>query len=126
MKLPTELTTARYVSFTTFRKSGKAVSTPVWAADDQSSFYIFSESNAGKMKRLRNSGKSQLAPCTVLGKVTGPSFDCDAQILNDADDIKQAYDALQRKYGWQMSITNIASKLTGRYDQRALIRVSVV
>lgn len=125
MPLATELTSARYVSFTTFRKSGKAVSTPVWAADDGRYFYVFSEGNAGKVKRVRNAARAQLAPCTVTGNVTGNQFDANAELITDPTDIANAYVALRRKYGWQMHLIDFISKFGGRYHQRALIRIAV-
>jgi PPOX class probable F420-dependent enzyme len=125
MHLPTELTSARYVSFSTFRKSGEVVATPVWAADDGQYFYIFSEGEAGKVKRLRNSGRSQLAPCTVTGKLTGTQFETTAALIDDSASVEQAYAALRKKYGWQMHLIDLISKIGGRYNQRALIRVAL-
>ena len=44
-----------YINLATFRKSGKAVETPIWFAHAEGSYYAFSAGNAGKVKRLRNS-----------------------------------------------------------------------
>ncbi len=117
------LTNANYLSFSTFRKSGAEVTTPVWFAEQDEQFYIFSANNAGKVKRLRNSGKSRVAACTVSGRITGDWVDADAELLSEPADIKQALAALRGKYGWQMRITDCLSTLTGKINSRAYIRV---
>jgi PPOX class probable F420-dependent enzyme len=117
-----KLEKANYLSFATFRKNGNAVETPVWFAEEDDCFYLFSAGDAGKIKRLRNSGRSRIAACTVTGRVTGDWVDTEAEIL-DQDEEKLALDALRRKYGWQMRLTDCMSTLSGKMKQRAYIRV---
>ena len=114
---------ASYLSFATYRKNGNAVETPVWFAEEEDCFYLFSAGDAGKVKRLRNSGRSRIAACTVTGKVTGDWVETTAEILEGDADQKQALGALRRKYGWQMWLTDILSSLTGKMHRRAYIRV---
>ena len=121
-----KLEDASYLSFATFRKSGVAVETPVWFAEEDGVFYLFSADNAGKVKRLRNSPRSRIAACTVTGRVTGDWVDTEAKILTRKADIAQALGALERKYGWQMCITNLLSRLSGKMDKRAYIAVTPV
>jgi len=121
-----KLKRASYLSFATFRKSGVAVETPVWFAEENGVFYLFSADNAGKVKRLRNSPRSRIAACTVTGRVTGEWIDTEAKILTSQADIKQALGALQRKYGWQMRMTNLLSRLSGKLDKRAYLAVTPV
>ncbi len=120
---PEELVGAQFVSLTTFRKSGAGVATPVWAAFDDGCFYMFSAGQAGKMKRLRNSNKARLARCTGSGKLLGPWHDAQAEILTSSESIATALKALRAKYGFQMWITDLMSKLTGKYNQRGYIAV---
>ena len=115
---------ANYLSFATFRKTGVEVATPVWFAEEDNSFYLFSARDAGKVKRLRNSAKSRIAACTVTGKVTGEWVDCSAVVLETDADIKQALGALRRRYGWQMLMTDFFSTLSGKMKRRAYIRVT--
>ena len=121
-----KLKRASYLSFATFRKSGVAVETPVWFAEEDGVFYLFSADNAGKVKRLRNSPRSRIAACTVTGRVTGDWVDTEAKILTTKADIGQALGALQRKYGWQMRMTNLLSRLSGKIDKRAYLAVTPV
>jgi hypothetical protein len=39
--------------------------------------------------------------------------------------IDGAYQALLRKYGWQMRIANFVSRLAGRFDLRAILELEV-
>ena len=117
---------ANYLSFATFRKSGVEVATPVWFAEEDSAFYIFSAAEAGKVKRLRNSGRSRIAACTATGKVTGSWVDTEAVLLEDQAGAQQALGALRRKYGWQMLATDFLSTLSGKMKRRAYIRVTPV
>ena len=121
-----KLKRASYLSFATFRKSGVAVETPVWFAEEDGVFYLFSADNAGKVKRLRNSPRSRIAACTVTGRVTGDWVDTEAKILTTKADTAQALGALQRKYGWQMRMTNLLSRLSGKLDKRAYLAVTPV
>ncbi|CAN5477368.1 PPOX class F420-dependent oxidoreductase [soil metagenome] len=58
-----------FVSLTTFRKSGEAVSTPVWIARDGDDLVVTTPAMSGKVKRLRNSPRVELRPCDRMGKV---------------------------------------------------------
>ena len=121
-----KLEASNYMSFATRKKSGDFVETPVWFAPDGDSYYVFSAGNAGKVKRLRNFSESRVAPCTVSGKVTGNWLDTEAYVLDTEADERTALQALRRKYGWQMAVTDLMSSLTGKKNKRAYIRVDLV
>lgn len=116
-----------YVSFATFRKNGAKVATPVWmapgAAAEPQAFYVFSAGNAGKVKRLRNNNGVELALCDIRGNVTGSWYAATAELVADETSIQQALAALRRKYGWQMWLADLGSRLTGKYAKRAYIRI---
>ncbi len=44
----------KYISLTTFRKSGKPVATPVWFVEKEGKICVWTQLHSGKMKRLRN------------------------------------------------------------------------
>ncbi len=117
---------SNYMSFSTRKKSGDFVATPVWFAPDGDSYYVFSAGDAGKVKRLRNFSESRIAPCTVSGKVTGNWIETRAYVLDTAEAEKAALRALHRKYKWQMSMTDFLSALTGKKKKRAYIRIDPV
>ena len=114
-----------YLSLATRKRSGDFVNTPVWFAPDSGSYYLFSAGNAGKVKRLRNFAEARVAACTVSGTVTGQWLDAEAELLESPADEARALAALRKKYGWQMKIGDLFSRLTGKYDKRAYIRVTL-
>ncbi len=118
-----ELSQAEYLSLVTFRKSGKEVATPVWAAEEGGCFYVFSEGKAGKVKRLKNSPRARLATCTVSGTVTGDSHQAKATILDSEREIQTAYRVLRKKYGWKMFLLDLGSRIAGKYHKRAFIKL---
>ncbi len=115
-----------YLSLATFRRSGAEVRTPVWfASSDDRTHYVFSAADAGKVKRLRNSSKSRVARCDVRGGSLGEWLDANAYLVEDAAEIAKAYRHLNDKYGWRMRMTDFFSKLSGRYNRRAIIRIEL-
>jgi PPOX class probable F420-dependent enzyme len=79
--IPAEIHGQRYLSLATFRKSGVAVYTPIWFAENNNKLYFMTSSKTGKYKRIRNNPQVKIAPCTVRGKITGPEFPATARIL---------------------------------------------
>ncbi len=93
------LARAKYISLTTYRRSGEGVATPVWFAEDGDHFYIETGPRTGKMKRIHHTPQVTLAPCTFGGKVTGPSFEGTARIVESAAERERADGLMARKYG---------------------------
>ena len=60
---------ARFVSLTTFKRSGEAVSTTVWVARDGDALLVTTPDGTGKVKRIRNSGRVELRQSSRMGKV---------------------------------------------------------
>ena|SRR6478736_6532955 len=115
--------TAQYLSLGTFRKTGVRVDTPVWFAEDGEFLYVLSNNQAGKIKRIRNSQRCQIAPCTMLGKTTGEWQDSTAVIIVDPVAIQCAHQALKKKYGWQMLMLDSGAWIGGRINQRTFIKL---
>jgi uncharacterized protein len=86
-----------HIMLTTFRKNGNAMPTPVWYGRAGNHLYIFSLATAGKVKRIRNSPKAQVAACTGIGRITGPTMEAQARILPKEEELV-ARRALRRKY----------------------------
>jgi len=81
----------------TFRKSGAAVYTPVWFAEENGKLYVMTSPSTGKYKRIRNNPQIKIAPCTMRGTVTGPEFSASARILPGADG-EHVRDLVRAKY----------------------------
>ncbi len=124
-----DLQSARYISLATFRKSGAKVATPVWLAPDSDSgtpptaCFVFSAGQAGKVKRLRNSSEAEVALCDVRGKVLSPWQPAEAHIIDDPQTVTRALHSFRSKYRLQMWLADIGSKLTGKFNRRAYLRV---
>ena len=97
----------------------------MWAAPADGALYVFSAGDAGKVKRLRNSNRAQLALCDARGKLRGDWVDATAELVTAPADVALALGALRKKYGWQMRVADLGARLTGRFDKRAYIRVRV-
>ena len=92
------------IALTTFRKTGQAVTTPVMFAQSLGTIYVGTRADAGKLKRLRRSGRVTLAPCTYSGKVTGAVSAGNARILTEPQERTTASAALAKKYGLMGSL----------------------
>ena len=113
----------QYVSLATYRRNGREVRTPVWLAEVDARYYLFSEGKAGKVKRIRANGRARLAACDFRGSVKSDWLQARGRIVTDVDLIQRVYAALTRKYGWKMRIGDFFSKLSGRYDKRTILEL---
>ena len=114
-----------YISLTTFKRNGDAVQTPVWFALHADKFYLFSEAKAWKVKRLRRDDRIRVAACSVRGAIHGDWIEGRGRVIEDAGLIEAAYRALQQKYGWQMTLVNLSSRIFGRIDGRAILELEL-
>ncbi len=108
-----------YASLTTFRKNGDAVPTPMWFAESDGIIYIYTGATSGKVKRIRNSGRVTLAPCTANGKVTGTVIEGKARIISDQQEIVLADAALAKKYGIQRRLLYLFRSVAGIFRRGA-------
>ena len=115
----------RYINLATFKRDGSSVPTPVWFAELDGHLVAFSERRAGKMKRLRNSPRAQVAVCDARGRLRGEWIEASAHAVDDPAAIDAAFAALRRKYGWQMRVADLLSTLSGRIRNRAVIRIEI-
>ena len=116
-----------YVNLATYRKDGREVRTPVWLTGDNGEYYVFSESKAGKVKRIRNNGKMAIAPCDMRGKLKHDIWESGtAAIVTDLAKIEDIYRLFDAKYRWQMRFLNFIAKLNGRHNNRAILALTVV
>ena len=103
-----------YISLATYRRDGRAVQTPVWFARRGERLYVFTENDAGKVKRLRNGPRARVAACNAIGRLRGDWIEARGRVVDDAKTERDAYAALHAKYGWQMKMVDFWSRLAGR------------
>lgn len=112
-----------YLSLETFRKNGQGVPTPVWFAKSNGVLYITTVDNSGKVKRIRNNGRVRIAPCDMRGSVLGAWFEAQARLVSDAQEEEVAKKALDRKYGLQKRLLEMAA--AGKKIDRVYLAVEL-
>ena len=106
--IPAEIQGQNYISLASFRKSGLAVYTPVWFAEDGGKLFVMTRTDSGKFKRIRNNPEIKIAPCTMAGKITGPEFPARVRILPESE-WDRARNAIRAKY-WLARVAFLWSK----------------
>ena len=105
---------AKYLNLETFRKTGAGVQTPVWFAQPpgQALFYIYSEADAGKVKRIRNNPQVRVAPCNFRGRLRGEWVEAQARICGPEESAK-GQQLLRRKYGLLKATGDFFARMAG-------------
>ena len=76
------LARARYLNLESTKRDGTAVRTPLWFAPGaDGTFYVYSQAEAFKVKRLRRNPRCRIAACDMRGNVTGPWLEARAEIV---------------------------------------------
>lgn len=116
---------ANYVSFTSFRKDGTPVSSPVWIAPADGKLYFFSEVGAYKVKRIRRNPSVTLQPCDIRGKLTpgAPVVQGTARILDFADG-PRARKIVNRKYWLLGPLSEFGVWITRRQQASFAIEIA--
>ncbi len=115
----------RYVSLATFRRDGREVRTPVWIAADGDRLFVYTNRKSGKVKRIRANGRARLAPCDARGGVRGDFVEARARVVDEPAEQRRGFAALDRKYGWQLRLALLASRLSGRYADRTILELGL-
>ena len=88
----------RCINLTTYRKNSQPVVTTVWFVSIRDRLYIWTENNSGKIKRIRNNSRVELAPATHSGRILGPCFTAQARLL-PPEEWGPPEAAFNRRYG---------------------------
>lgn len=108
----------KYISIESFKKNGDGVKTPVWFVLHDGVFYVYTEADSWKVKRIRNNARVRVAVCNVRGTVKGPWLDATAAII-EGEERRAADKLLDRKYFLKV----IANLIPGK-PARAMIRIT--
>jgi PPOX class probable F420-dependent enzyme len=104
----------KYVSFTTFRRTGEPVSSPTWIVPlDDGRAGFWTSSSSGKLKRLRNNPKVTLQPCDQRGKVRdgSPVSTATAVQVTSGPDFDEVQRKVKAKYGLMVPISRFFNTL---------------
>jgi len=87
-----DLSARRYISLTTFKRDGSAVSTPVWVvSDDGERLLVWTAASTWKVRRVRRNPNVLVAASNFRGRERGERL-------------------LRRKYGWQKRALDLLNR----------------
>ena len=115
---------SRYLALTTYRRDRRPVTTPVWAVALDGRIYVFTARSTGKAKRVRATGRVRFAPCSMNGGILGAWREGTGRVVQDEALQDRALTALQRKYGWQLSVAMLVYRLRGFYRDRVVLELT--
>lgn len=117
----------RYVSLTTFKRSGEAVSTAVWVAPEGDALVVMTGGSTGKAKRLRRDPRVELRECSVRGRVRegAPVVAGRVELVTDEPGQRPLLAALHAKYGVQFRLASLVERILGvdQPPERLLLRI---
>jgi PPOX class probable F420-dependent enzyme len=116
---------ARYMALTTYRRDGRPVTTPVWAVPLGGKLYVVTATSTGKARRVRATGRVRFAPCNINARrILGEWQEGTGRIVQDETRRREALAALQRKYGWQLSLAMLVYRLRGVHRERVVLELT--
>jgi PPOX class probable F420-dependent enzyme len=105
----------KYLLLTTFRKTGKAVPTPVWVAElADGKMGHYTSSGSGKAKRLAHTSRVTVQPCNARGNVkegTEPD-NATAELVTGAE-LEEITRRIKEKYGFFTKVTKLLGTIGG-------------
>ena len=104
----------QYLNLETFRKSGIGVKTPVWFVQDGDILFVRTEAHSGKVKRIRNNHRVNIAPCKMNGELLGNWIPAVAKLVVDQETDRKVDRLLGKKYGLMKTMFALASGLQRR------------
>ncbi len=115
----------KYLNLETFRRNGEGMKTPVWFVQDGETLYVSTMANSGKVKRIRNSGKVNVAACSMNGKVNGEWVQAQARELTDAGIAARVNLLLDKKYGLMKKLFEKQRTSKGAQDTVLEIKINI-
>lgn len=118
---------ADFISLTTFRKSGEAVSTPVWIGRDGDALIVTTPDDTGKVKRLRNNARVEMRPSTRMGKVADDAVTVTgyAQIIAGAAGMAPLEQIIRKKYRLEYYVFMLVERIAARRQKpRVILRIT--
>lgn len=115
----------RYIALTTYRRDGRPVTAPVWAAPLDGNLYVVTARSTGKVRRLRATNRVRFAPSNMSGRrILGEWHEGSGRLVDDEQRRGEALAALRRKYGWQMSLAMLINRWRGLDQERVVLELT--
>lgn len=127
--MPADLDTAKYVSFTTYKKDGTAVSLPVWVVPFEGGYAFTTGLSTHKVSRIRNDARATLAVSNFKGDVKDSAVHhSGAAVLLTGEDALRVKNLISKKYRVGMLLLNLREniqKLRGKPEDIATAAIKV-
>ena len=125
-----ELDTAKYISFTSFKRDGSPVATPVWVVPFEGGYAFTTGHSSFKVKRIAKNPSVTVAVCSMRGKVAeGTTQYHGTAVALDAATATRVNAAIRRKYwlAYHLMIAPAAlwQRLRGNSAADAAIKVTL-
>ena len=104
----------KYLAFTTYRKSGEAVTTPVWTVGlEDGRLGFWTSMGTGKTKRLKNNSAVTVQPCSATGTVKAgtSAVSGTAEMVQNGPFFDEVHRKVRKKYGFQTHLTRTIGTL---------------
>jgi PPOX class probable F420-dependent enzyme len=97
----------KYINFTTYKRDGTAVTSPVWVVGlDDGTLGFWTSSTSGKAKRLRNDPKVLVQPSDARGRPrAGTSPTAGSAVLATGTQADAVRTKIKAKYGFMVGVT---------------------
>lgn len=109
-----DLVAGKYIAFTTYRRTGEAVTSPVWVvpvSDGRVGFWT--SMGSGKAKRLAHTSRVRVQPSDARGRVAPGSqpLDGTAETVRSGGFFDEVRAKVREKYGVMTTITRLLAKV---------------
>jgi uncharacterized protein len=124
----TALGNQRFVSLTTFKRSGEAVATPMWIGRDGAELFAWTPADSWKVKRILNNPRVLLAPSSRFGKVRDDvsPVEATAQVDTDPATVERLARELRSKYGFGFLLVTLIERIAARGSKpRVILRIAL-
>jgi uncharacterized protein len=130
VSMPDDLTSLgdeQFVSLTTWKKNGEAVSTPMWLARDGDALVMWTPADSWKVQRIRRDGRVELTPCSRTGKLKDGAATTPGTAVVDADPAETARvrALIKAKYGFGFRVITLLERIIARGSKdRVTVRIT--
>lgn len=109
----------KYVSLTSYKRSGDPVASPVWIAPLPDGRLGFTTSaDTWKVKRITNNPTVTLTPCNSRGALKGEPTEATAAIVASGPELAQVVSAIKGKYGIQVTAIHFFQSLARKVRRK--------
>ena len=125
--LATRLSGEKFVSLTTYKRSGEAVATPMWIVRDGARLSAWTPADSWKVKRARRDPRVTLRACGRTGRVDAgePVLEGTAEVVTDPVEVSRVENLVRQKYGLEFRVMTLIETIAARgRKSRVLLRIS--